>query len=136
MQQEEFLPAVRELKARGKSIRAIAEELGVNRSRVERALEKLALSTTEKLVTQADKSPIENRTDRNVFVGRHHEVELLKTALADALSGPGRIVMLSGEPGIGKTRLAQEIGVVAARLVVLSPRILGLKHGIEVLLAA
>jgi MoxR-like ATPase len=29
--------------------------------------------------------------------------------LNDALSGHGRLVMLAGEPGIGKTRTAQEL---------------------------
>ena len=33
----------------------------------------------------------------------------LRSALDDALSGHGRIVMLAGEPGIGKTRIAQEL---------------------------
>ena len=33
----------------------------------------------------------------------------LRSALADALAGHGRMVMLAGEPGIGKTRTAQEL---------------------------
>jgi predicted ATPase len=43
------------------------------------------------------------------FVGRQREMGELKTPLEDALSGQGRLVMLAGEPGIGKTRLAQEV---------------------------
>ncbi len=38
----------------------------------------------------------------------------LKTALEDALSGRGRLVMLAGEPGIGKTRTSQELATYAA----------------------
>ena len=34
-------------------------------------------------------------------------------ALEDAMSGQGRLVMLVGEPGIGKSRAAQEIGAYA-----------------------
>ena len=34
-------------------------------------------------------------------------------ALEDAMSGRGRLVMLAGEPGIGKSRIAQEIGAYA-----------------------
>ena len=34
-------------------------------------------------------------------------------ALDDAMSGQGRLVMLAGEPGIGKTRTAQELATLA-----------------------
>jgi hypothetical protein len=44
-----------------------------------------------------------------VFVGRERELHTLHAALADAFEGRGRLVMLVGEPGIGKTRLAEEI---------------------------
>ena len=45
----------------------------------------------------------------NHFVGRHPEMVQLGAALDDALAGRGRLVLLAGEPGIGKTRTAQEI---------------------------
>ena len=38
----------------------------------------------------------------------------LKAALEDALSGRGRLVALVGEPGIGKTRSAQELATYAS----------------------
>ena len=44
-----------------------------------------------------------------VFVGRQQEMAQLKAALDEALSGQDRLVMLTGEPGIGKTRVAQEL---------------------------
>ena len=44
-----------------------------------------------------------------VFVGRQREMGELKACLEDALSGRGRLVTLVGEPGIGKTRTAQEL---------------------------
>ena len=47
---------------------------------------------------------------RGEFVGRQQEMADLKAALEDAMSGRGRLVMLVGEPGIGKTRTAQELG--------------------------
>ncbi|UOZ07035.1 AAA family ATPase [Amycolatopsis sp. WQ 127309] len=43
------------------------------------------------------------------FVGRVKESELLAGQLRDALSGNGRLVLITGEPGIGKTRLAREV---------------------------
>ncbi len=48
-----------------------------------------------------------------VFIGRHREIADLKATLEEALSGRGRLVMLAGEPGIGKTRTAQELAAVA-----------------------
>jgi tetratricopeptide (TPR) repeat protein len=47
------------------------------------------------------------------FVGRRDEMDQLKTALENGLSGHGSLVMLVGEPGIGKTRLAEEFSVYA-----------------------
>ncbi len=40
----------------------------------------------------------------------------LRDALDDAMAGQGRSVMLAGEPGIGKTRTAQELGSHGAAL--------------------
>jgi len=47
------------------------------------------------------------------FVGRHVEMGELTRALDDAFAGRGRMVMLVGEPGIGKTRCAQELAAIA-----------------------
>src|SRR6266516_3039847 len=48
------------------------------------------------------------------FVGRRDEMEQLKAALDGMLSGHGSLVMLVGEPGIGKSRLAREFTVYAS----------------------
>src|SRR5438876_10674883 len=42
------------------------------------------------------------------FVGRAHELATLGAALATARAGQGRVALLSGEPGVGKTRTAEE----------------------------
>jgi tetratricopeptide (TPR) repeat protein len=49
------------------------------------------------------------------FIGRKPELDVLRTALAEMLAGRGRTVLLSGEPGIGKTRLATELAADAER---------------------
>lgn len=42
------------------------------------------------------------------FVGRHRELEILEQKLESALAGSGSVVVLTGEAGVGKTRLALE----------------------------
>lgn len=42
------------------------------------------------------------------FVGRQSEFDVLLNRLAGAVSGRGAVVLLAGEPGIGKTRLTEE----------------------------
>ena len=50
------------------------------------------------------------------FVGRERELGELRAGFADAAAGNGRLFMIVGEPGIGKTRLALEVaGHAAAR---------------------
>lgn len=43
------------------------------------------------------------------FVGRRDELELLKQCIDDVLAKRGRCVVISGEAGIGKTRLVEEL---------------------------
>jgi ATP/maltotriose-dependent transcriptional regulator MalT len=50
---------------------------------------------------------------RGDFVGRREEQRRLEAALAEASAGSGRVVLLAGEPGIGKTRMAQELAAHA-----------------------
>lgn len=47
------------------------------------------------------------------FVGREEELARLKRALQGAVAGTGRMEMLVGEPGIGKTRLTEELAAFA-----------------------
>lgn len=48
-----------------------------------------------------------------IFVGRDYEMDLLREKLEEALAGHSRVVLLLGEPGIGKTRLATEVATYA-----------------------
>jgi DNA-binding SARP family transcriptional activator/tetratricopeptide (TPR) repeat protein len=47
------------------------------------------------------------------LVGRADEMARVIAALNDAFEGSGGLVLISGEPGIGKTRLAEEVAVHA-----------------------
>jgi DNA-binding SARP family transcriptional activator/tetratricopeptide (TPR) repeat protein len=48
------------------------------------------------------------------FVGRARELERLRDAWTRAASGHGSLVLIGGEAGIGKTRLAAELALLAA----------------------
>jgi class 3 adenylate cyclase len=61
---------------------------------------------------QAELNPLD-RLAGGVFVGRDRELAQLREAFDDAVSGRGRILMLVGEPGIGKTRTAEELATYA-----------------------
>src|SRR5262245_28817322 len=60
-------------------------------------------------------SPTSNRFSEHSFVGREWELEVLYAGLEDVLAGRGRVLLLAGEPGIGKTRLANEFAAYARR---------------------
>ena len=61
-------------------------------------------------MSESQQNPIPPITpDGREFVGRSQEMDLLRSALAEAKDGRGQVVMLTGEPGIGKTRTAQEL---------------------------
>src|SRR5215469_8327466 len=47
------------------------------------------------------------------FIGRAEEMAALRAAIDASLGGQASLVMVAGEPGIGKTRLAEEAGSYA-----------------------
>jgi len=49
------------------------------------------------------------RTGLTPLIGREEEVELLRRRWERVTAGEGQVVLLSGEPGIGKSRLAQQL---------------------------
>lgn len=46
--------------------------------------------------------------DRDPFVGRARELTEMVDSLDAAMSNHGNLIMVAGEPGIGKTRLVEE----------------------------
>ena len=44
------------------------------------------------------------------FVGRENELRLLKYGIEQANEGRGSILFITGEAGVGKTRLVEELG--------------------------
>ncbi|MFQ6025969.1 MAG: protein kinase [Dehalococcoidia bacterium] len=77
------------------------------------ALESLDLTVSADGAPSLDEAHALDSLAGGVFVGRQREMGELKAALEDALSGRGRLVTLVGEPGIGKTRTAQELATYA-----------------------
>jgi DNA-binding SARP family transcriptional activator len=51
---------------------------------------------------------------QSLLVGRAAELDLLGDLVAKAMDGHGSLVLVRGEPGIGKTRLAEEVAEGAA----------------------
>jgi tetratricopeptide (TPR) repeat protein len=58
--------------------------------------------------------PPPSSATRAPFVGRENERTLLRAALADAQRGQGRMVLVGGEPGIGKSRVLEQLVADAA----------------------
>ena len=78
------------------------------------ALDAMDLATSvEQLTASVDEAHALDSLAGGVFVGRQKEMGDLKASLEDALSGRGRLVTLVGEPGIGKSRTAQELTTYA-----------------------
>ncbi|MGD8330736.1 MAG: AAA family ATPase, partial [Acidobacteriota bacterium] len=91
-------------RALGTEALEVAEDLGMPRhvQMLEAMLRELAARGVE--------PPRRERTPRRTpLVGRGDERKLLDGMLDDALEGRGGLVLLGGEPGVGKTRLAQEV---------------------------
>jgi predicted ATPase len=50
------------------------------------------------------------RSEATQMIGRDEELDLLLRRWRQAKTGEGRVILISGEPGIGKSRLTAELG--------------------------
>ena len=106
--------------------RVLLEELGVEPCPELRALQVSILNQDQVLDAPAVSTPeralIEGPTSaardgfatRFALVGRADDVAALRSDLASARTGQGRVALVAGEPGVGKTRLVEEIATEAA----------------------
>lgn len=90
----------------------LADELGIDPSPALRQLEADMLSQVPELAAPPDNAEPSSgpvRSDVPRLVGRADVLDRLETALRRAVSGAGGTAVVSGEAGIGKTRLAAEL---------------------------
>jgi DNA-binding SARP family transcriptional activator len=96
--------------------RTLVEELGIEPGERLRRLERAILAQDPSLQLPASEEPAAAVEPRSAFVGRERELAALVAGLDDACAGRGRLFLLGGEPGIGKSRLADELmGYARAR---------------------
>jgi tetratricopeptide (TPR) repeat protein/archaellum biogenesis ATPase FlaH len=73
------------------------------------ALEAIGTEKGKKEATKETQTTSENPLYRRVFVGREPELKQLQAAFDGAMSGQGALMMVMGEPGIGKTALSEQL---------------------------
>jgi eukaryotic-like serine/threonine-protein kinase len=88
--------------------RLLVEDLGIEPRRELRELQQAILNQDPALDLAAGKTAVPD-SSRGAFVGRDRELGELLAGLDAALAGHGRLFLLVGEPGIGKSRLADEL---------------------------
>ncbi|HEU4319785.1 MAG TPA: AAA family ATPase [Acidimicrobiia bacterium] len=92
----------------------LAEELGTEPSAPTQHIYERVLrhrrSRVEPAASTAPTAILAGGAGETPFVGRDSERRILVDALEQVLGGNGGVVMVEGEPGIGKTRLAVEMG--------------------------
>jgi DNA-binding SARP family transcriptional activator/tetratricopeptide (TPR) repeat protein len=93
--------------------RALVDELGLEPGRSLRDLHQAILRQDSTLEPAGMEPEPVRAAAGSAFVGRARELSEVVAGLEAALGGSGRIILLVGEPGIGKSRLAEELAVCA-----------------------
>jgi len=78
-------------------------------SHVYQVLESIEAGTIRQAPSQEAPTATGSPLYRRVFVGREAELRQLQSAFDGAMSGQGSLVMVVGEPGIGKTALCEQL---------------------------
>jgi tetratricopeptide (TPR) repeat protein len=73
-------------------------------------IEAIEAGKAGELSAEASRVLAENPLYRRVFVGREPELRQLQSAFDGAASGQGSVLMVVGEPGIGKTAVTEQLG--------------------------
>jgi DNA-binding SARP family transcriptional activator/tetratricopeptide (TPR) repeat protein len=110
--------------------RLLTEELGLEPSEPLKDLQRAILAHDPSLQLpsrlQVEGALLEAATaaELGLFVGRDAELRELLHGLDEALAGEGRLFLISGEPGIGKSRLVEQLADRAR------------EHGVDVLVGS
>ena len=87
----------------------LAEQLGIDPGEVLRTAQRRALTQTLPTAAADDGG----RSARAGLVGRAGELAVLRECVAAAFAGGSAVVVIEGEPGVGKTRLLREAAAEA-----------------------
>jgi len=85
------------------------EKRPASASNVLQVMESIEAGKVSETVSQEAPTLAENPLYRRVFVGREAELRQLQSAFDGAMSGQGALMMVVGEPGIGKTALCEQL---------------------------
>ena len=77
-------------------------------------VEAIEAGKAEQVSAEQSKALADNPLYRRVFVGREAELRQLQSAFDAATSGQGSLIMVVGEPGIGKTALCEQLATYVA----------------------
>jgi DNA-binding SARP family transcriptional activator len=93
----------------------LTDELGLEPSEALNDLQRAilahdpSLDSAARQRTETEAAQVESSSGPGAFVGRERELRELLRSLDEAGAGEGRLILLTGEPGIGKSRLAEQL---------------------------
>jgi DNA-binding SARP family transcriptional activator len=95
--------------------RVLVDQLGIEPGEELRELERAVLAQDDQLAAPVPQQKRErpDRAQRGTLVGYERELAGLEDVLEQALAGRGHLALVAGEPGIGKSRLVDELAAVA-----------------------